>query len=356
MSIPPRNRYLLRTAAGFIGACMAVGALYSLLFETRDQDFILSHAVLNGTTVGFLVSLLITVAEIGWFQARARRMQFLPYLLHQTAYYALVINLSAIGVATFHQVLFHGLGFAEAFASEEVRDLLGGAAFVKVNLYSFTMILLINFIRQMNRMLGQNALVNFLTGRYHRPVEEERVFMFLDLKESTAIAEKLGHKRYHEFLNDFFFDITPAIVESRGEIYQYVGDEVVVTWTRHGDAVPPDSIYCYFRIAAAVGRAAGRYEQRYGVVPEFKAGYHFGPVVTGFIGDVKRDVVFHGDTVNTAARIRTECTTARKNLLLSGELLKNVTLSGSLTPERMGRIRLRGKEKEIELYTLAEAA
>lgn len=356
MSIPPRRQYLLRTASGFMLACMLVGSLYPVLFGSGDPGAILSHSVVNGLAVGFLIGLFISAAELAWFQTRGKRMRFLPYLLLQTAYYVAVVNVSVLGVTVTHMALVHGTGFAAAFASEPIRDLMYGVPFLKVNAYSLVMIFFINFVRQVNRMLGQNALLNFLTGRYHEPVEEERVFMFLDLKTSTQIAEKLGHKKYHEFLNDFFFDITPAIVESRGEIYQYVGDEVVVTWSRRGGTVPADSLYCYFRISAAVARVAHRYEERYGFAPEFKAGFHYGPVVTGFIGDVKRDVVFHGDTVNTASRIRTECTTVNKNLLLSGDLLRNVTISSSLTPERMGRIRLKGKEKEIELYTLAEAA
>jgi adenylate cyclase len=207
-----------------------------------------------------------------------------------------------------------------------------------------------------NRFLGQKALLHFVTGRYHAPVEEERVFMFLDIRDSAAIAEKLGHRRYHEFLNDFFFDITPAIVESRGEIHRYAGGEVVVTWAGRAGTVPPDCIYCWFRIAAAVARTTRKYEEKYGFIPECRAGIHYGPVVTGFIGDVKRDVVYQGDTVDIASRIRTECTTVNRNLLLSGDLMKNVVLSGSLTPERVGRIRLKGREREIEIFTLAEAA
>ena len=133
--------------------------------------------------------------------------------------------------------------------------------------------------------------------------------MFLDLKSSTAIAEKLGHKRYHQFLNDFFYDITPAIIESKGEIYQYVGDEVVVTWTKERGLRDANCISCYFRVAAAIGKVSDTYEQKYGSVPTFKAGYHYGEVIAGLIGDIKRAVVFHGDTVNTASRIRSECTT-----------------------------------------------
>jgi adenylate cyclase len=88
---------------------------------------------------------------------------------------------------------------------------------------------LINFVRQLNRMLGPGTLVNLLLGRYHRPVAEDRIFMFLDLNDSTAIAAALGPARFNDFKNDFFYDIAEPVLETRGQIYQYVGDEAVVT-------------------------------------------------------------------------------------------------------------------------------
>jgi adenylate cyclase len=348
MSVPPRRRYVLRTAAGFILPCMVVGGIYPFLIPV--------HSIITGGVVGFLVGLFITVAELAWFQTEGKRMRFLPYLLLQTGFYLAVIDISVVAVTLLHGALFPGIGPGDSFTSGPIRFMVESGAFLRLNAWSLVAIFCVNFVRQVNRVLGRRALLDFLTGRYHAPVEEERVFMALDLKDGPRISGALGPKRYHQFLNDFFFDITPAIVESRGEIYQYVGDEVVVTWPKRGDSAPADSIYCYFRIAAAVARTSHTYEERYGFVPEFKAGFHYGPVVTGFIGDVKRDVVFYGDTIGTASRIKTECATANKNLLLSGDLLKNVSLSNSLTPERMGRIRMKGKEKEIELYTLAEAA
>jgi adenylate cyclase len=180
--------------------------------------------------------------------------------------------------------------------------------------------------------------------------------MFLDLKSSTTIAEKLGDMKYHNFLNDFFFDISSAIQESKGSIYQYVGDEVVVTWTKERGLKDANCINCFFRVAVAIHLNAERYERKYGVVPTFKAGYHFGSVISGEIGDMKREIVFHGDTVNTAARIRTECTAFKKDLLLSADLLHRLPKEDYLSPESIGRIRLRGKEEEIELFTIREAA
>jgi len=356
MSVPPRKTYVIRTAAGFILTCALAGFLYSLIFDAGWPWSIPGDTLLNGIIIGTLIGVFITAAELRYFQTSGKRLKFLPYLLLQSGYYLLAINVSVVGVSVVHAMLSGGTDPSGAPVLTRLGGLMSGPEFIRANLSSLGIVFLINFIRQVNRMLGHNALLNFATGKYHSPVEEERVFMFLDLKAAAEISESLGHKRYHEFLNDFFFDITPAIVESQGEITQYTDDEVVVTWAKKGDSAPADSVYCYFRIAAAVARTSDRYENTYGHIPEFRAGIHYGPVVTGFIGDVKRDVVFHGDTVLTASRIRTECSTVNKNLLLSGELLRNVNISNSLTPERIGRIRLKGKEKEIELYTLAEAA
>jgi len=82
---------------------------------------------------------------------------------------------------------------------------------------------------QINRLIGGRIFLSFFTGRYHKPIEEDRIFMFLDLKSSTAIAEKIGHINFHKFINDFLFTISEAIISNRGEIYKYVGDEIIIT-------------------------------------------------------------------------------------------------------------------------------
>ena len=56
------------------------------------------------------------------------------------------------------------------------------------------------FVSEVSDNLGQGILLNFLIGRYHRPREEERIFMFLDLRSSTTIAEKLGEEKYFNFI------------------------------------------------------------------------------------------------------------------------------------------------------------
>ncbi len=311
----------------------------------------------NAALIGFLLGIGISFGEFHVFQTSLRRLRFSLLIVVQTLYYLLIIHAIVMVVMTAHFMVFQGSSFIEAFhLVNDPRMGISRRAFFNINVYALAVILFITFIRQVNRTLGQNALLFFLTGKYHSPVEENRVFMFLDLKASTTIAEKLGHNRYHLFLNDFFYDITPAIVESKGEIYQYVGDEVVVTWAKDRGLRGAECINCYFRVAAAIATVSGRYEEKYGIVPEFKVGYHYGTVTAGLIGDIKREIVFHGDTVNTAARIRSECSIVKRDLLLSGQLLGQLSISSYLTLESMGKIRLRGKEEEIDLYSIREAA
>ena len=66
-------------------------------------------------------------------------------------------------------------------------------------------------------------------GKYLRPREESRIIVFIDLRNSTPIAEKLGNN-YFEFIRDFIFAFQPVSWNMMDGIYQYVGDEIVAWW------------------------------------------------------------------------------------------------------------------------------
>jgi adenylate cyclase len=331
-------------------AMIAVGLAYVLLFGELHP-----HSLANGVIIGVILGLGTSIAEIFLFARYRQRLSFSVMITLRSLYYVLLVVGTVFYVILVHASWMHNVSLSGAFDHPEFQKFLKGGEFVRVIIYALVASFFINFVRQVNKLLGRNALLTYLTGKYHQPVEEERIFMFLDLKSSTAIAEKLGDIAYHHFLNDFFHDVSPAIVASKGNIYQYVGDEVVVTWTKESGLKDANCINCYFRIAAAIHLRSGYYEERFGFVPTFKAGFHYGPVISGEIGDIKREIVYHGDTVNTTARIRTECTTLKKDLLLSGELLQRLSIN-HLSPESIGKIRLRGKEEEVELFSLLEAA
>jgi adenylate cyclase len=99
-------------------------------------------------------------------------------------------------------------------AGESLAD-LADQQFVIVIAVSFVGALLGNFVGQVNRLLGHRVLVRLILGRYHRPREEVRVFLLIDLRGSAQIAEQLGNLRYHAFLSRFISDVTTLSVSPR---------------------------------------------------------------------------------------------------------------------------------------------
>jgi len=327
------------------------GISYAAIFENFHP-----HIIINGIGMGFIIGFFGSITEVYFFQTVGKGFKFSSLLISRALFYVVLLHIAIIFVVVYHEAWMHSRSFLEVLKSDETKNFLAGNEFLKIFFYAAFISFAINFIRQINSLLGQGVLLKYITGKYHQPVEEERIILFLDIDSSTTIAEKLGNKLYHKFLDDFFHDITPAIVNSKGKIYQYVGDEVVITWTKKDGLNKGNCINCFFHITALILLQEEKYLERYGLVPKFKAGYHFGKVITGEIGDIKKEIVFHGDTVNTAARIRSECKQLNKSLLLSGDLLNNLTKIEYLSTERIGKIKLRGKEEEIELFSILEAA
>lgn len=212
----------------------------------------------------------------------------------------------------------------------------------------FTQLLL-----QINDKFGHGILWNLIRGKYHDAREEERIFMFLDLKSSTATAEKLGNRLYHDFLRDYFSDITNAILYNKGQIYQYVGDEVVITWLKRDGVADYHCLKCYFDIRNSIEKHRAKYEQKYGFIPEFKAGLHSGKVIAGEVGIIKRDITYSGDVLNTAARIQSKCNELGVPILASESLFQLFSGDMPFTKRSLGEIELRGKALKVPLSTFA---
>lgn len=181
--------------------------------------------------------------------------------------------------------------------------------------------------------------------------EVERIFMFLDITSSTAIAEKLGHLKYFELLNDFFNDIESPIEANKGEIYQYVGDEVVVSWPLTEGIKKANCVNCFFDIVERINELNDKYSEKYELIPTFKAGMHYGKVSTGTIGTLKKEIIYTGDVLNTTSRIEGQCNIHNVNLLLSEALLDQIPNENHFEFSRIGEISLRGKSAFVTLFT-----
>jgi adenylate cyclase len=218
--------------------------------------------------------------------------------------------------------------------------------------YYLLMTLVITFITQVNKKYGPGVLVPLMMGKYRQPKEEERIFMFMDLQSSTSIAEQLGHLRYSGFIRDSFMDINQVINKYNAEIYQYVGDEIVLSWRMAEGLKELACIQFYFACSEQFAKRSAYYEEQYGRLPFFKAGLHGGKVTAVEIGEIKRDIAFHGDTINTAARIQSLCNTYNKSLLVSKGFTEFDGFDSQFMATSLGLVTLKGKVEAVELVSV----
>jgi len=308
---------------GGAGASMAAGAVIGLLITAGMVTFNVSWAV-------------------GLVSRRWRESPFLVVLVTRSLVWLAVI---LVGVSL--PLL--------TIAGVSMTDLVDEQFVISVAA-SFVAALLANFVGQVNGLLGRGVLVGLILGRYHRPREEVRVFLLIDLRGSTRIATRLGNLRYHAFLSRFISDVSASVVRYRGDVHRYVGDEVILTWTAEEGLRGAGCVRAVFAISDTLEAAGTAYEADFGVVPSFWAGLHLGPVVTGEIGTIKHEIAFLGDTLNTASRIQQTGKELQRQFLASAAVISALDLPHDIASESLGRIELRGVEDSVELFAMTRVA
>ena len=210
----------------------------------------------------------------------------------------------------------------------------------------------INVLRGIYYLIGPKLFRNKMLGHYVYPSEEYRIFMFMDLENSTTIAEKLGHIAYSRFLQDCFQDLTNFIIGARATTYQYVGDEVILTWSCGDKRTPSLSMQLFFRYQEYLQSRSEYYQKQYGHVPVFKASINQGLVSVAEVGGMKREICYHGDVLNTGARIQKMCKVLNQDLLVSESFVDNYEDNVPCNFQFVDEFVLRGKEKRIKVYAV----
>ena len=202
---------------------------------------------------------------------------------------------------------------------------------------------------EINEKYSPGVFVDIMMGRYLQPREENRIIIFIDLRNSTPIAEKLGNN-YFQFIRDFIFCISAGLMEHEGRVYQYVGDEIVAWWPS-SKANARKAIDSLIESRKILNTNTDVFMRNYDIVPEYKAGIHSGPVTVGQVGISKKELVMSGNTINTASRIRSACTDLNQKFLVSKDIIDLLEME-EWQSESMGEADLKGKNENIELFAL----
>lgn len=320
-------------------------------YASNTDSMELNDGIVSSILIIISAGTIIGASLVFLWERWLRKMSYFQAIFYILLFYSFVffifysLELVLTAVTSSNQAIeAHVL----ALKFKDVFDLVLLVNYIYWLVITFLTILFL-FIRD---KFGPITFVNFLKGKYLRPKREERVFMFMDLKSSTAIAERLGEERYFNFLNDTFSIATPGILVTQGEIYQYVGDEIVISWLIKNGVNRANCIRCYYEMIELLEDESAYFDETYGTQPLFKAGLHFGHVITGEMGIVKREIVYSGDVLNTASRIQSLCNEMNTDILISNNLMKQIDLQ-FLDKEfkSVGNITLKGKQQKIELVT-----
>lgn len=343
---------LIPALFGLVQVIMEKGVLgshpiYPSTGNPYDPNIYIS--VLTSLFIGLLIGLFEVFYVNKWFQNR----KFYEKILFKFIVYILAIIVATLIIIVLSHSIAQGLNPTDDRVIDYLFSFFSNFAFWSIICYYSLAIIISLFYKEVADNMGSGASLNFFTGKYHQPIAESRVFMFLDMKSSTAHAEKLGHIKYFEMLKEYYADLSEPILTYGGEIYQYVGDEIVVTWKLKDDFAS-NVLNCFFAMKETLNREHQKFLTHYKIAPTFKAGIHYGRVTTGEIGSIKKDIVFTGDTLNTTARIQNLCNTFEVDLIVS-ELFKNaMETNGKYIIIPMGQVELRGRNKKMNLFNITK--
>lgn len=297
-------------------------------------------------TVGFVIS----AALVFYLKAAFRHYPFwLSVVVKMSLMLGLFILISFIMLAMYFVFSEHKT--LEEFADLFYRNVFLTRAFLIFMLDLAIMTLLTILVIEVTDKYGPGGFWSMMRGKYSNPRIENRIFVFLDINNATTIAEKLGHTKYFRLLRDFFAEITIPILANGGEIYQYVGDEVVLSWKN----TPLNKQRCFRFLRQTfflIKRREQQFMKRYGISPTFKAGIHSGEVTAGVIGIIKKDLVYSGDTLNTTARIRGKCHDLDESFVVSGDFLDNFSTPFAYCVNEIGEMEFKGRQEKEKLYSV----
>ncbi|MFY0627763.1 MAG: adenylate/guanylate cyclase domain-containing protein [Reichenbachiella sp.] len=291
---------------------------------------------------------------IHWIIKRTA-LKYIPFgriILIQTFSYIFGFFLSFL-------IIFLVLTFFEITPLDERHELellfLHRPFFITMAVFLTFFSLLINFILEVREKIGPTNLWHMVIGKYHHPIVEERVFLFLDLKESTVYAEKLGHIKYSKLIQKCFYLLNDIVYKHRAQVYQYVGDEVVLTWPMKEKNVVNHSVALYYDYKKLLESKEKMFLDRFGFVPLFKAGINEGKVTAAEVGNIKREIAYHGDVLNTGSRIQDKCSELGKNLLVSEIIANEIRNDKHFTTTSMGKVNLKGKQNAVNIFAIEQA-
>ncbi len=317
-----------------------------------DTDISLTIPVLIfASLANVLVGLIVGALEVIYLEKRFSNRTLIAKFFYKFLIYLALFIIIIVILYPLASTLETGISILEIDAWQKLGRFLISISFLVTLLHLSVRFMVCLIYSAISENLGHHIFLNFIYGKYHQPKIERRIFMFLDMKSSTTIAETIGHIKYFKLLDTYYNIMSDPIINSFGEVYQYIGDEIVISWKPSKGLSQANCIKCFFDIRYHLNKQREALFHEFGFEIGFKAGIHFGEVTIGEIGALKKEIVFTGDVLNTTARIQSLCKELKSDLLISGAI-KELLPHSNYQFSSKGEIELKGRNKKEELFSV----
>jgi adenylate cyclase len=346
-SLPALRRERLQVLLRVVAISALIGAAYGVVSSPPGASPWVSIVIglLNGAGIAASIgSIEVFVLREGSSFKRLVRLPFVLVVLLKTLLYGAVASAFIVGLPRLAAAL-PGMGGTTSFGRSGTLIAIG---------FSLAMTLIFVVVLQAAGLLGRRTFRNLVLGRYRKPRAERRYFLFVDIVGSTPIAERLGPLQAHRFLAAVYSATAEPVAACEGEIYQYVGDEIVITWTEPEGRPGERPLRCFFLMEAALREAAGGFRSQFGAEPRLRAALHLGEVIAGEIGEQRRAIVYHGDVMNTAARLEQATRDLDCRFIASDAAAGALGRPADLDWRDLGELALRGRREPIRAWAVGE--
>jgi adenylate cyclase len=189
---------------------------------------------------------------------------------------------------------------------------------------------------------------DFISGR-----RRELCILIADIRGFTGFSEKHEAHEVVNFLNAYFSRITEIIMNNGGVVDKFLGDGVLaffnapVTHENFVDNAVKSAIeLCDYAKSDEFAEICGGADLKVGVA------IHTGQVVFGNIGSEKKaEFTVIGDAVNACSRMESLNKEFKTSLIASDYVVKQSKMA--VKWKLLGKKTLRGKQEEIDLYTVS---
>lgn len=207
--------------------------------------------------------------------------------------------------------------------------------------------------RAFNRYVAPEVVARVVEqgGRPLAGAQKEVTVLFTDVRNFTAISEKLAPAQLVELLNAYFTPMTACVISREGTLDKFIGDALMAFWNApvQVENHQRKAVEAALEMQATLARLRPQFQERFGVELRIGCGINSGRAHVGNMGSNDLlDYTCIGDNVNLASRLEGLCRVYGCDIIVSGAVAEACGPGIFFRP--LDRVRVKGKQQAVEIF------